>query len=98
MKIHEDWAGHKQFEADGWILSSGACKNFNPTTRGCDIYTTRPDVCRVDREQRIVGFQGSQETWFAYVESCCDDSHIREYGVERERGTACDHTPQPRAQ
>ena len=90
-RIHENWVGYEQFKADGWILPDGACKNYDRATRLCCIYETRPDACRVDVEQRLVGFPGLQETWFAYVESCCDDAHLREYGVPRERGEACSH-------
>ena len=92
--IHENWAGYERFRDDGWILPNGACKNFNVTTRNCNIYDSRPDVCRVDRMQHIVGFYGSQETWFDYVELCCDDAHLREYSVVRERGVSCNHKPQ----
>lgn len=91
MLVQPGWISYEKFKADGWILPSGACKNYDWSTRGCSIYSTRPDACRVDREQGMVGYLGPQETWFAIVESYCDAAHMREYGVPRERGEDCTH-------
>ena len=68
----------------GWVLPSGACKNYDPATRRCVVYDTRPDICRVD----AVKPQGmSTEDWYEKVEGYCDWSHRAVYGTERVRAT-----------
>lgn len=31
----------------------GACQYYDESSKGCSIYDTRPDICRVDRQYEI---------------------------------------------
>ena len=95
MFIHKNWVGYEQFKEDGWITPSGACMNLDLATRRCTIYENRPAVCDVKKEYQMLRPPITLQQWYDYVETCCDQSHLREYGVPRERGEECSHKKAP---
>ncbi|KAB0481175.1 hypothetical protein SAMN04490202_3354 [Pseudomonas reinekei] len=43
----------------------GTCRHYDATSKGCTIYTERPDICRVDRQYAVRYAQ--HYTWDEYV-------------------------------
>lgn len=58
------------------------CANYDPSTKLCKIYETRPTVCRVD-DLRPPFTPVKQ--WYDFVEDQCDNAHRAVYGTERVR-------------
>lgn len=64
----------------------GACVHLtgNPgEPHGCEVYETRPALCRVDELRPEVV---SIPWWYRANESACDQLHLMVYGQERARG------------
>lgn len=40
-------------ELKDYDLGNGLCKYFNTETKSCDIYNSRPDICRIDKMYEI---------------------------------------------
>jgi Fe-S-cluster containining protein len=41
-------------ELKSYDLGNGVCKYFDRVSNGCNIYDTRPDICRVDKMFELV--------------------------------------------
>jgi len=89
--IHENWIGYEKFKEKGWILPDSVCANYDAATKSCRIYEQRPDVCRLNTEKRLLGWDIPDELWLLHVEQCCEESHMRVYDVPRERSGSCNH-------
>ena len=70
------------------IRPDGSCSNYNRKTKGCIIYDTRPDICKVDS---IKPEGMSTEEHYERVEFYCDKAHLQVYGQPRERDDDCLH-------
>ncbi|MFD2642382.1 YkgJ family cysteine cluster protein [Pseudomonas japonica] len=51
----------------------GTCRHYNDADRGCLIYETRPDICRVDRQYRQ--HYARQYSWEAFVQANLEVCH-----------------------
>ncbi|WP_376780103.1 YkgJ family cysteine cluster protein [Stutzerimonas nitrititolerans] len=43
----------------------GTCRHYDATSKGCNIYTQRPDICRVDRQYELIYSQ--RYSWDEFV-------------------------------
>ncbi len=63
--------------ADGW------CINFNHTSRQCQVYSARPDFCRVSPTNFEQMFGINSQDFHEFAVACCQE-HIGDlYGVEK---------------
>jgi Fe-S-cluster containining protein len=44
----------------------GACRYYDEAAKGCSIYETRPDICRVDRQYQM--HYAQQYSWITFIE------------------------------
>ena len=56
---------HRSSETAFLDGGDGSCRHFDPASRQCTIYESRPDICRVDR-QYLLRFH-TQCTWEEFV-------------------------------
>jgi len=53
-------------------LDNGACEKFDPATKQCLVYETRPDVCRVNRVyERVHAAHLTREQYYRMGEAAC---------------------------
>lgn len=85
----------ESFREWGWIEPDGSCTNLDRETKACKIYEDRPHFCRADEawDKQLLTAPNfpSRESFYAYVEECCDSVHQAVYGEPRERGEDCSH-------
>jgi Fe-S-cluster containining protein len=59
-------------ELKSYDLGNGVCKYFDKASNGCNIYDTRPDICRVDTMFELVYHKefGLEEFYIANASVC----------------------------
>lgn len=53
-------------------LGNGVCKYYNPMTNECNIYKSRPDICRIDKMYELKYNESftKQEFYLVNAEAC----------------------------
>lgn len=55
-------------ELKDYDLGNGVCKHLNHVNKKCEIYDTRPDICRVDKMYDLVYYKDFTRENF-YIEN-----------------------------
>lgn len=64
-------------------LGNGTCEHFNSINNGCNIYDTRPDICRVDKMFDLKYHKKfSKEEFYRLNANACNNLQ-KAYGVDK---------------
>lgn len=70
-------------ELKDYDLGSGVCKYFNRITNQCEIYDSRPDICKIDKMFELKYHQYFTKENF-YIENAKVCNNLQEqYGLDR---------------
>jgi len=61
-------------------LDNGACEKYDPATKQCTVYETRPDICNVDKMKKYYKAGISKSEYYSLMEKSCLDLQRQELG------------------
>jgi len=74
---------HHVEELKAFDLGNRTCQHFNPQNNGCNIYNTRPNICRVDTMFNLKYHKEfSQEEFYRLNAKACNNLQ-EAYGTDK---------------
>jgi Fe-S-cluster containining protein len=71
-------------ELKNFDLGNGTCKHFNHISNECNIYETRPNICRVDKMFDIKYHQSFTKEEFHMVNAQACNALQEQYGIDSD--------------
>jgi len=83
-------------DACGLCCIAARCKHYNFNFKRCNIYTTRPLICNIEKGQqlaeKLLGVTMSQEEWYAMNAASCNELKRQKAArdaIKQKRKTPC---------